>query len=476
MLSLGIVPPVSAQTPTVLTLEATIRRAQVESPSARIARLRREQAQWGYRSYQSDYLPSLSFSASGPGLERSISDIQQDDGSIRYVEQSRTLARAGLSIAQNIPLTGGSLSLSSGLSHINQFGEFDFSQWQSSPLVVGLSQPILQFNALKWNRRIRPIQRQVDEQLFLEEMAGVAFEITGLFFDVVIAQMEVGNATFNIAVNDTIYSLSRGRYDIGAIAENDLLQSELALLNAQVSEAAARVDLERALQNLRTALGLDVDALIVVDPPADIPDDEIDPLIAVAQAEQHQSAYRGFELESIEAQRAVAQAKRENGFSANLTAQVGFNQSATEFDLAYQNLLNSQRLSVNLQVPIVQWGRGKAEVQQAVAGMRWIEESQRLARRTLSQDVYFEAVRFVQLRDQVAIAAKADTVATRRFEVARNRYTIGRIDVTNLFDAQTEKDAARTAYTQTLRECWMSYYRLRQLTLYDFGNGVPLVY
>lgn len=459
----------------VLTLEESIGRAQAESPGARIARYRFRESEWGFKSFRTDYLPQLSLTASGPGLERSISDIQQDDGSIRYVQQSRTFARAGVSVQQNIPGTGGALSLSSGLSRIDQFGDFDFSQWQSTLLSVGLIQPIFQFNALKWNRRIQPLQFDVDRRQYSEEMAGIAVNITNAFFDVVIAQMDMDNAQFNIAVNDTIYALSTGRYEIGTIAENELLQSELELLNAQSAAATARVDFERATQNLKTALGLDYDAEISVQPPAHVPDDEIDPDVAVAQARQHQSAYRNFELEEVSARRDLDQARKSNGFGANLTAQFGLNQSADAFDLVYQNLLNSQRLSVNLQVPIVQWGRGKAEIEEARASLRRLEEDQELERREIEQDVYFEAVRFIQLREQVRVAAKADTVATRRFEVARNRYTIGRIDVTDLFNAQREKDSARTSYVRTLRDCWLSYYRLRQLTLFDFGTGGTVV-
>ncbi len=79
-----------------------------------------------------------------------------------------------------------------------------------------------------------------------------------------------------------------------------------------------------------------------------------------------------------------------------------------------------------------------------------------------------------QLQQQVGIAAKADTVATRRFEVAKNRYLIGKIDITDLFDAQREKDAARQAYIETMQQFWQSYFNLRRLTLYDFMRRAPL--
>lgn len=50
----------------------------------------------------------------------------------------------------------------------------------------------------------------------------------------------------------------------------------------------------------------------------------------------------------------------------------------------------------------------------------------------------------------------------------RNRYLIGKIDITNLFIAQNERDSATRSYIQALRNYWLGLYNLRRLTLYDF--------
>jgi outer membrane protein TolC len=75
------------------------------------------------------------------------------------------------------------------------------------------------------------------------------------------------------------------------------------------------------------------------------------------------------------------------------------------------------------------------------------------------------------LQQQLVLAARSDTVAQRRFEVAKNRYLIGKIDITNLQLAQNEKDNARTVYFSTLKSYYVSYFRLRRSTLYDFRES-----
>ena len=102
-------------------------------------------------------------------------------------------------------------------------------------------------------------------------------------------------------------------------------------------------------------------------------------------------------------------------------------------------------------------------------------ESQAQARREeLEQEARFAALQLSQAQRVLVISAKADTVAAKRFDVAKNRYVIGRIGIDNLFVAQSEKDAALLAYVQALRGYWTSYYRLRRVTLYDFATGRPV--
>ena len=88
----------------------------------------------------------------------------------------------------------------------------------------------------------------------------------------------------------------------------------------------------------------------------------------------------------------------------------------------------------------------------------------------LAEDARFSALQLQQAQRNVVISAKADTVAEKQFEVARNRYIIGKITNTDLYTAQNEKDAAVLAYVQALRSYWTAYYHLRRVTLYDFAN------
>ena len=148
--------------------------------------------------------------------------------------------------------------------------------------------------------------------------------------------------------------------------------------------------------------------------------------------------------------------------------------SANAFDEAYRGLLNRQTASVQLEMPLFQWGAGRADMAEARAERERVEHVTRQARLEIQQEAHFGALQFALSDRMLQIAAKADTVGTKRFEVARQRYIIGRIGVTDLYIAQTEKDAAVQGYVQALRAYWRDWYRLRQLTLWDFAANAPL--
>ena len=80
-------------------------------------------------------------------------------------------------------------------------------------------------------------------------------------------------------------------------------------------------------------------------------------------------------------------------------------------------------------------------------------------------------------KNQLFIAAKADTVAQKRFDITQKRYMIGKVnDVLELNLAQIDNDNAKKAYFSSLKTYWRNYYNLRKLTLYDFKDDKRIIF
>lgn len=467
--------PARAQAPTpaprVLTLPEAIALAERQGLAAEAARDMRAAARWRDRAFNARLLPQLSFGGNAVNLNRAINPVLQPDGTTQLRRQRENISAMGMTMAQPLPWSGTELTVSSYVTRYD-IGSADVatSYWRTEPVVLGIRQSLFRPRTLWWDRRQQDLSASIAERQYFEAREDIASMTATAFFDYYAATVAVANATSNAAVNDTLYTLNQGRYEVGKIGENDLLQSELALLRSRTSLDGAKLERDRTEAALRRLVNLPLGQPIEVVPPKEVSALQVDPEIAVRQALENASATEQMELEAVIAKRRISEARLNNGFGATIAAEVGVNQTATAFNDAYQAPLPKQRLTVGVEMPFFQWGGGRAEIQAARADEARVRTTARARREALEEEARFAALQLTQTGRVLAISAKADTVASKRFEVAKNRYVIGKIGIGDLYIAQNEKDQAVVAYVQALRAYWTAYYRLRRVTLYDFAE------
>jgi outer membrane protein TolC len=449
-----------------LTLQQVIELAQRQGYQARAAAGTRDAARYRSSAFFSGLLPQLSARGTVPNYNRSIIPVLLPDGTTQLVPQQQTSALMAMTVNQKLPFTGGDLSLTSGLQRLDAIGAQ--RTWTSTPFTVAIRQDILRPNTIAWETREQEVRADFATRQYREAREDVAIQATGAFFDFYAARVALANARTNAAVNDTLYTLNKGRYEVGKIGENDLLQSELALLRARTAFDGARLDFDRTLAALRLTINVARGAPLDIAVTSSVPEVEADTAVAVAQALKNGAQVSDLELQDVQTRRRINEAKLNNGVGASVQASYGYNATAPEMNRAYQNLLDTKQLSLSVQMPLVQWGMRKELVQAAEADRDRVLSTSRGSREQTMLDAHFGALQLAQSRRQLAIAAKADTVATKRFEVALNRYVIGRIAIDNLYLAQSEKDQALQQYVASLRGYWVAYFRLRRTTLYDF--------
>jgi outer membrane protein TolC len=465
---LGVVSSAGAQQ---ITLQRAVETAQQQGLQSRAAASARDAALARDRAFGARLLPQFSLSGTIPRYNRSIIPVTQPDGSTLFRPQQETNSDLRMDVSQRLPFSGGTLTLSSRLAQLRRSGSQSFETWNSSPFTVSLSQNILRPNTLGWDNREQGLRTDVAERQYLEAREDIAVQTSTLFFDLYAARVALNTATANAATNDTLYNINQGRFEVGKIGENDLLQSELALLRARTALDGARLDHDRAAAALRRVLNLPAGAPLDIEVTTDVPTFDADTNVAVAQALRNRSQMTDLELQDVQAQRRVSEARFATGPGATLFASYGYNATGPERNLAYRDLQEAQTVSLGLTMPLFTWGARSADIQAAHADRQRVVSSSRATRDEVAQEAHFAALQVAQSRRQLSIAAKADTVAAKRFEVAYNRYVIGRIGIDNLYVAQNEKDQARQQFVQSLRGFWNAYYRLRRLTLYDFESG-----
>ncbi len=471
LLLLAFILPLQAQEENIslsLTLDNVIALAREQSPMATAARHQFRRSYWEYRAYKASFLPSLTLNTELPDFNRSFERNIQDDGTEKYVQRNSLSSSLNLELSQNIGLTGGNISVFSTLEGSQQLDGASEPSFLSNPIYIGITQPLNGYNAYKWEKKIEPAKYEEAKKELIYTLEQVGNRAVGYFFDLILAQINLEIAKKNFANNDTLYHIASGRYQLGTIAENELLQMELSWLNAGTALNASSIDLEVKQFRLRSFLGYNekVDIQLVV--PSSIPEVNIDLAKALQEAYSNNPEIMNMDRRLIEAAQNVDQAKSQKGLQANLVASYGLSNNADNLAMVYQDPKDLQRLRLGLEVPILDWGQGRGNYKMAQSYEDVVKTEVEQLRSDFDQNVFLQVMQFNLQDDQLVIAAKADTIAAKRYEVTKQRFLIGKIDVLDLNVALEEKDVARRGYVQALRNYWDYFYSLRILTLYDW--------
>ena len=454
------------------TLEEIIQRAKSQSPSSKWAETRKETSYWSYRYYRTNYNPQLRLQGELPVYYKSVNQIIQQDGTYRYLPVEQTDNQVTLGLQQPISFTGGTISANSGLAFFKDYNDESnlAEQWSGSVFYVALNQPLFSFNRLRWDKRIQPLIYEESKREYVEEMEDIAGTAVQRFFNVLEQQINHQIATFNLANNDTIYKIEQGRYNIGTTSLDKLLSVELQLLTSRQQVASANLELETARLQLRSFTGLNDGEYFDLVLPENIPQFSVSVDKALEYAKQYHGDYVAFKRRRLQGEQEVARA-RGSRFQVNARAAYGLNNNGLVLNDVYQDPTEQQQFSLAFEVPILDWGRNKANMRTAMASKRLADFQIAQDETNFEQSIMTQVRQFEMLRLQLEITKKSDEVAAERYNVSQNRYLIGKIDITNLNIALEQKDDAKRRYIQALRDFWLAYFNLRQLTLYDFHEG-----
>ena len=465
--------PAPAQT-AALTLAEVVAQAINHSAAGQQAVTTRETNYWAWRGYQATYRPQLGLTGTVPNFNRVITPVVQPDGTTSFESVRINNSELGLTLSQNLGLTGGQMYFG---SVVQRFDDFNGGQrrYNNQPFTIGITQPLGQFNGLRWARRIEPLRFQESQRQFVEERETIAQRVTELYFDVLLQQVNAGVARQNAQATAELLRIGQERYRLGRLSQSDVLQLELNVLDAHQAQTQAQLDAQNAAVDLQAYTGLPGTEAPALAVPAPAPQPAVLPAVALAQARQNRSATLAFRRRLLLAERDVAQARGTTGFQAVLTANLGYVNQAENLGNTYLNLQNQQQVRLAFSLPLVDWGRRQAIIK--TAELNRDQTRRNVAQETLSfeQTVLAQASQVAALGEQLALAGRADSLAQRRYDIARATYLLGRISLTDLTLASAAKDGARRGYIFALRACWVAFYRLRALTLYDFEQQTLLL-
>jgi len=462
--------PAYAQTSEyVFSLDEIIAKAHEQSPEAIVARHNFRASYWEFRSWEASRLPSLNLSGTIGNYNRSLQAVQDaTTGEIRYVDNNNLRNRLTLSASQNIPLTGGTLSIDTDLARLDQYDSGDPVLYNSQPISISYLQPLNGYNAMRWAKEISPREYEQAKRVYLEAMEAVTLRATELYFDMLLSARRLDLSQKNHANTQTNYRMARERFSIGAVTRSDLLQLELRLTNDALAINTNKQTFDRAMFALRSYLGYTDQVTITLRDPGPVPGLTLDYVTVIDHIYQNSSFALGQEIQQLLAEESVARARSERGVDLTFNARFGLTQQGTTFPEAYRNPMDQEVVSLGIRLPLVDWGRGRGRVRMARSQQEVIRTQVEQAHTDLRQRIMMDVFEFNNQGRQCALAARADSISQERYRITMERFANGSVGVLDLNTAQSEQDEAVTRYLDELRAFWVAYYTLRRQSLYDY--------
>ena len=391
-----------------ISLESAIDVARSQSVEAKEARQSFISTYWAYRSYKASRLPSFNLYGGLMNFDRSLTLMQSyEDGSFQYVNSYNLQNSLGLQVSQNLTFTGGTLSVYSDLSRIDQFGMDKSLTWYSQPITVSYYQPLFTYNQFKWDKKLEPKEYERGKRQYMESMEQITINTVRAYHSLILARMNNDIATSNYANTGKMLSVARERQALGSVTRDELLQLELRMLNDSISINETAVAVREAQMVLNSVLGYDESYEITPVLEENLPDVYMDYDLVMGKALENSTFNLDNEINLLNAEAAVAQAKASRGISMSLNARFGLSQTAPDFGGVYSDLLDQEVVGLSFSVPIFDWGLGKGKVQKAKAAQEVVRAQVQQSENDFRRQIFTAVGQFNNQRHQCSVSKRA---------------------------------------------------------------------
>lgn len=457
-----------------LSLDEAILLARKNSFEYQLLESNYKNSYWDYQSFKITFLPKVSLSSKLPGYSQSYTQIILPDGTSTFVRQNQASSNLNINVSQLIGVTGGNISASSALNHLQLFGNNKSTSYNSSPLSVSYSQSSFFYNSYKWQKKIKAVTFEESKKEFFENLENLSLTSVQKYFDALQQQELLKNAAQDYKNADTLQSFSKLAWELGKIRESEYMQAQLNFLKSLTNYEEIKTAHRIAFYELAAYLMLDTAQVFTLLAPVatgffDIPIQE-----ALLQAKKNRKTQLSHTRRRLQAQSQLASAKNQDRLSLSVNTHIGYSKVGKDIAEAYRDLNNQQSLSVTLGVPILNWGSHKIAISQAKENVKTEEINIQKQMREFETEIFEQVSNWLAQKNKIGTAQKAMELAARNYDMVKEEYYIGKADFAGLSRAQEAKNTEAVNYLNILQAYWQSYYTIRKLTLYDFKNNRAL--
>ena len=430
--------------------------------------------QYENRLFKVQSLPKINLSATLPSLTNSISPIAISDGSEQFVNRFYMSSSISMTISQLIPFTGGTVSLTSGLTRLDNFAPQRTKSFNLNLFSLIYSQSISSFNSYRWNKRLLKANNELFRVSDIQRQEELNLNIIELFFDLYSVQKEI---ELNHAMVDRAEKLLD---KIQILYENGRI-SELAVLDAQIDLAKMKntvtsIRREQLQSELVALLNLEFQHPELI---FDINSFENislqfdkDMVISRALRFTHELNRN---VEIIQEQRDIKEQKSAGYPLVSLSIGGGINSQAEEFRRLTGLQSNSMSALVSISIPILAWNENRLKVKllEESAKINSMESAQH--NKELQASYAYELDNLSLLVESAMTDKYTLEMLYKKFDQVMANYESGKVDYSDIEETRNQIMQTEIQRIAKIRSFYCTVYRFRIYALYDIIENRAIV-
>jgi len=452
-----------------LTLEEVIRISQDSVITAHESAQELRSRQASYDAFLALRKPQLLLRVV-PNYSRIVSDPARNYVYLRNYNIFSTSAQ--LQLSQKVLPFGGEAYVGSQVIWSEYFRNDATGyprQFVASPFLVGYNQPLIGYNPFKWEKKEEDQRMRAARAQHEYNLRCIAEEAAGRYFRLVRQQRLLKMREDELAMSDTLLSITREKAGIAMVTQAELHSIEVQRQNAANQLAAARKEEKEARTQLASLLRMgplpeNLPMLPIPSTPASSGYSRED---VAALVRANSPAYQQQLAQLTQARHQEDKAGKERGLNVGLDINLGMQQVNGTLGGAYKHQQLYALGSVQITIPILDHGAAR---KRHLAASSWVEKEEwalEEMERALEEDATVTLQKLNASRAMLTSTLETVRLAEDVFGETADNYANGISDINTYTLAQNRWATAYSNYLTALEEFWAAYYHLQTLIEYE---------
>lgn len=429
--------------------------------------------QYKNRLFKVQLFPKVNMSATLPSLTNSISPIAISDGSEQFVNRFYMSSSISMSVSQLLPFTGGTISLTSGLTRLDNFSPQRTKSFNLNLFNLSYSQSIFSFNSYRWEKKILKVNNELFKVSDIQRQEELNLNIIKLFFDLYSVQREIELNHAMISRAEKLLGKIQLLYDNGRVSELAVLDAKIDL--AKMKNTVSSIKQTQLQSELVSLLNLEFKQPELV---FDINAFEnirlhIDKDLVISRALRFtQGLNRNAEV--LQELRDIKEQKSAGYPVVSFSIGGGVNSQAEEIKKLTGLQSNSMSALVSISIPILAWNENRLKVKllEESAKINNIEAAQQ--NKKLMASYSYELDNLNLLMESAMTDKYTLEMLYKKYEQVMANYESGKVDYSEIEETRNQIKQTEIQRIAKIRSFYCTVYQFRINALYDIIDNKPI--